>query len=1707
MSGIDTGPSSIPQGPIQLPGDLSGAANALGLRKAANDAIAAGDMNALGAYRNEMIVQGEMSTMMSEIVGEDPAEIVRPNAAHIDPDIEIARRGRATLKREMALRDAATSAGWKELNTWFKEIKTQYQVQNEEPIMKWRTGMKAEDQIKMMRQMEPITVDPEKLAAMRQIAMQIDGAVKAIDPQSSFWTHPNFKEVSKWLNRESSSSSAGYMKPGAQQMDIDPLTRGAVMVMEGAEVAQDLGLNLIYGGWELGRQGLASMGVYDVPGPPTNYITGDDGKIYTNGARPPGITEISAMMWAEATGRDVLQTVADLGRAREMEEAQRNGLEEALQFTAKGAGMFVGMLPAAEGMAVGMAVGGKAFKKGMVYLAGLGYTGAKSERALKIVSILGKGTGAMTVNGSMMAQAYGRMDDYGTQFLHGAIMAPVMLAFGAMGRGVERTLLTRANMPGRVSAFVGGAMEGAGFGALGDIERRGLWEFLKDPTQGNWAEYVGNMLAFGMMKGMGARSPFEVAMAETNQAHIQRSLARRAAGEQINKGEISGERFSDVKSVSDIGKLTVKVRESEAAGNIREAERFRKERDKIEERMDIEELGSDPTKAEMREFEREFDEAPPPIKEGDIQVPEVRSKMGIDRKGSRQGVGSFQSQPARQLEGVEGAKPTSLDQIFRIMEGDPGKQGVKILGQTFGAKKGDPVKVSMSEARISGKAKGFFDTMNNAITLRAGRDLTVGAHEWSHAMMRHTLGVSRGGRGGKAFAKAAMDFSRQLPIEARAEFDKILEGYPNIEKATKGVRAGEAWAELFARDLLSDGRLETEVPNLHRWMKSWLASPQQASLRGQYGRIKESIHDYMMQGASGRVRQSRLKDAYLSRVRKTKASTRVRKWLFDDLAEVREARDRYLRATGKEAVDMVVTNDPVRMMEISRGTAASIARGFMLHGRTDAMGNKLGEGLVDILRASEKAVGLETFLDFLQSKRSIESHQKARAKGTTIDTIHPISDYVRTLREIPPEHRVLMKELNTRLKEWVDSLTDYVQEKGGMSVEEATRIKEAYAFYIPFMRAIDAPLSHGQGRGSAERGHGHKRMKGSTFEIRDPIKALEEVTTRLVQKGLQAETMKTVYKFARSEEVGGFAKVVPKAQVPHELKTGDVLDKIKKANPEGADLVEGLREIPGLEESTILLFSTKAYPFGEKSIVQVPVNLQEWEISAERDPTVRKQMRKDSEAGSVWLQIDPKVYNTLMGIENQAILHGVFRAPTQWVRLIAVELNPAFTMANVVRDVVAKGVFSNRGYSKYLPVIGGAMDWVSGMNMYLKGHESAQLFRALGGEISTIGREGTERRILGENDNVLTKAIDKWRGFLAAPESFIRIKEFNDALLEARTAGKSEPIARMEALEAAKEVTVNFAKGGVGSRVINQAVPFFKAAVLGQEKLFRSISTPRGFAMAIANVTAPSMIIWALFKDDKWYQDLPEWRRRNSWNISFDGGKNIMSWPKPFELGILFGTMPEMLADYSTGRDRQEIGQAVQEALLPFIRNIGGLIPQVIKPFVETGSGHSSFTGRPMTPEWMQRSRKPIDQMTAQTTETSRIMFDWFGRYLPTIDNPIEMEALLGGYTANFSTTIARTIDDLTGLKDYNFQLNPLNRFTKQTAHGQGVAVDKLYQLSKDLDQRSDELSATDLRLRRDVNRAKKRLSAINKRQRSGGLSREEADKQKFDVAQPFEKR
>ena len=208
----------------------------------------------------------------------------------------------------------------------------------------------------------------------------------------------------------------------------------------------------------------------------------------------------------------------------------------------------------------------------------------------------------------------------------------------------------------------------------------------------------------------------------------------------------------------------------------------------------------------------------------------------------------------------------------------------------------------------------------------------------------------------------------------------------------------------------------------------------------------------------------------------------------------------------------------------------------------------------------------------------------------------------------------------------------------------------------------------------------------------------------------------------------------------------------------------------------------------------------------------------------------------------------------------------------------------------------------------------------------------------------------------------------------------------------AQNVTLPFARIGSSESLQKaaSATPFFNATLKGWEKVyqlaFSKASRVNTLKAAGVAITAPSVGLWMLNKDNPDYWERPLWERNMFWLIPGwavgDPGQDFYRLPKPFQLGTLYGSFPERILDSmaraglidSAAPAGKSAGEEIAASLLDFGKQ--GVsetfpIPAAIQPLFESLTNYDVFRGREITPYFIGQ-RAPELQYRESTSALGR---------------------------------------------------------------------------------------------------------------------------------------
>lgn len=609
--------------------------------------------------------------------------------------------------------------------------------------------------------------------------------------------------------------------------------------------------------------------------------------------------------------------------------------------------------------------------------------------------------------------------------------------------------------------------------------------------------------------------------------------------------------------------------------------------------------------------------------------------------------------------------------------------------------------------------------------------------------------------------------------------------------------------------------------------------------------------------------------------------------------------------------------------------------------------------LKDIFHSVGKK-NLKDFSAFLVALREkdiydFNSKLKKGEEGSALKaTMDPI-DAGMTIRELAKKHPEFV-EAAKNLYRFQQHLINELVNAGMLSAKAAADMRKRWPHYVPFQRIVDGiDAPSVGGKKFVNVGNTIQRFKGSSRDIVDPLESVISNTFRVVSA---IERNKVGQSFVNLSKMKGMG-----------------------------DLCEEVKGTPKATDSTFYV----------------------WEGG-----------KKKTYATSPELLDALKMTNK----EGMSMLVKVLRVPAGFLRSGAT-LSPEFILRNPVRDMISASLYSKHGF---IPV----WDTMRGLSLYLKkGKEYWDYINSGAAQSAMVSLDrdylhGQMRKLLKKKSvlSLCANPIEALRAFSEATEMATRLAEFDLAKkgytgVRNRLFGKErKPLSNVEAGIEARDVTLDFGRHGKSTQSLNQTIAFFNAAIQGTDKMVREFKAHPGqmTMKTFIGITVPSLVLWYLNKDDPRYQELPQWQKDIFWVIP--GKDTLYKIPKPFELGILFGTVPERMLQYMYDKEKgrngpgfKGLGGSIMDNLLP------SAIPTGLLPAIEWISNYSFFMGRNIVP--LSQSKLPDRQQYGPyTSYLARKVGNAFNLSPRKIDNTIQD---IGGNLAALGNSL---IDQAAGLAE-----------------------------------------------------------------------------------------
>ena len=249
---------------------------------------------------------------------------------------------------------------------------------------------------------------------------------------------------------------------------------------------------------------------------------------------------------------------------------------------------------------------------------------------------------------------------------------------------------------------------------------------------------------------------------------------------------------------------------------------------------------------------------------------------------------------------------------------------------------------------------------------------------------------------------------------------------------------------------------------------------------------------------------------------------------------------------------------------------------------------------------------------------------------------------------------------------------------------------------------------------------------------------------------------------------------------------------------------------------------------------------------------------------------------------------------------------------------------------------------------------------------------------------------------------------------------KKTGYAPKDAVLIARQSTIDFSRGGVYTKVVNQFVPFLNARVQGRVTLAQALkNNPKAtLAKTFAGVVAPAagLYAWNRYYFSDLYDDIPEYIKQNYFTILYDTDKDKKGRTVPKYFTISKGDVGQMAwnpIEFALDKIQEKNPEAIQEFAINYLSDVspvefarkgkvslskmaGSLIPPIAKGFAEDWANLKFYTGTEIVPYYMGKTKPPELQYKENTPQS----YQWLGKKLGV--SPLRLQNFASNIVAGY---------------------------------------------------------------------------------------------------------
>ena len=220
--------------------------------------------------------------------------------------------------------------------------------------------------------------------------------------------------------------------------------------------------------------------------------------------------------------------------------------------------------------------------------------------------------------------------------------------------------------------------------------------------------------------------------------------------------------------------------------------------------------------------------------------------------------------------------------------------------------------------------------------------------------------------------------------------------------------------------------------------------------------------------------------------------------------------------------------------------------------------------------------------------------------------------------------------------------------------------------------------------------------------------------------------------------------------------------------------------------------------------------------------------------------------------------------------------------------------------------------------------------------------------------------------------------------------------------------TMNFSRRGTSASLqwLSMLTPFFNAQIQGLDSVYRSLKGDNTFEQKMnarnmllkrgALLAASTMMYALMMEDDEAYKNATPAERYGNWFVPVPGTDKTIRVPIPFELGLIFKSMPEAFVNTAFGdtKAKEAIKALAKQAYMASPVGHSQSIPTAVKGPLELAFNYNMFSDQPI--ETARERAMDADQRYRESTTEVAKLLGKFG-----VLSPVQIDHLVRSYTSS----------------------------------------------------------------------------------------------------------